>query len=505
VTQVANWPTARVSEVSESIRYGHTASADDTIEGPRFLRITDIQDGRVDWSAVPSCLVTPKELDKYRLRENDIVFARTGATTGKSFLIERCPEAVFASYLIRLRLKPVVQPKYVAYFFQSPKYWAQIERGKRGSGQPGVNAQVLGQVELPIAPADEQDAIVSEIEKHLSRIDAGAAALKRVQANLKHYRASVLKAACEGRLVPTEAELARRESRDYEPASILLQRILKERRGDWEATELAKFKAKGKSPTDDGWKGKYKAVETRVASKDSVPPEGWVVARLADIAEVRLGRQRSPERATGPHMCAYLRAANVTWAGIDTSDVKEMDFTPAERKIYRLQRGDILMSEASGSVSEVGKPAIWHDEIADCCFQNTLLRVRATANLGEFLFWQLMADARLGQFEDHAPGVGIHHLGAERLSGWLIRLPPQSEQTRIVAEIQRRLSLSAALEEATSRALKRSEGLRQSVLKDAFAGKLVPPSSLPAGGIDRTGEIVAKRDKRRSVTELSDV
>src|SRR5688500_18949689 len=102
-------------------------------------------------------------------------------------------------------------------------------------------------------------------------------------------------------------------------------------------------------------------------------PKSWVPTRLASIADVRLGRQRSPARAKGPHMRPYMRAANVTWHGIDVTDVKEMDFTPSEYETYGLRRDDILLGEASGSPDEVGKAAIWRDEFPGACFQNTLI------------------------------------------------------------------------------------------------------------------------------------
>ncbi len=101
-------------------------------------------------------------------------------------------------------------------------------------------------------------------------------------------------------------------------------------------------------------------------------PAHWETTPLEEIAEVRLGRQRSPDRAMGDHMRPYMRAANVTWNGISLHDVKEMDFTPKEFETYELRRGDILLAEASGSASEVGKPAIWKEDVPDCCFQNTL-------------------------------------------------------------------------------------------------------------------------------------
>src|SRR4051794_9538680 len=102
-------------------------------------------------------------------------------------------------------------------------------------------------------------------------------------------------------------------------------------------------------------------------------PHGWEQLRLADIAEVRLGRQRSPKNATGARMRPYLRAANVTWAGLSLTDVNTMAFTEDESETYELRAGDLLLGEASGSPSEVGKPGQYRGEIDGCCFQNTLL------------------------------------------------------------------------------------------------------------------------------------
>src|SRR6266404_4781905 len=163
----------RLKDVSDSIQYGHTASAVAKPTGPRFLRITDIQNGTVDWNSVPSCDIVAEDVPKYRLSKGDLVFARTGATTGKSFLIGDCPEAVFASYLIRVRVSADVDSRYLSAFFQSPDYWQQIEGGKRGIGQPNVNGKVLGEVQFPVAPLPEQRRIVAEIEKQFTRLEAG--------------------------------------------------------------------------------------------------------------------------------------------------------------------------------------------------------------------------------------------------------------------------------------------------------------------------------------------
>jgi type I restriction enzyme S subunit len=169
-------------------------------------------------------------------------------------------------------------------------------------------------------------------------------------------------------------------------------------------------------------------------------PPGWTLAALATIADVQLGRQRSPKNHFGPYMRPYLRAANVTWNGLSLDDVKEMNFSPSEMVTFRLVPGDILLSEASGSASEVGKPAIWGGEINDCCFQNTLLRVRTDSVDPRFLLWFFKWLALSGQFATGSRGVGIHHLGAKALSEWNVPVAPLSEQKRIIAAVEEQFS-----------------------------------------------------------------
>lgn len=175
-------------------------------------------------------------------------------------------------------------------------------------------------------------------------------------------------------------------------------------------------------------------------------PEGWEVQRLDDIAEVRLGRQRSPGNHSGTQMRPYLRAANVTWAGLSLDDLKEMNFTDAEMSTYRLEPGDILLSEASGSPGEVGKPAMWNGELADCAFQNTLLRVRPRLVDGDYLLQYFRHLALSGAFSKESRGVGIHHLGRAALAAVEVPLPPIDEQRRIVAVLEDHLCrLDAAM------------------------------------------------------------
>jgi type I restriction enzyme S subunit len=152
--------------IAESVDYGVTASAAWDGIGPKFLRITDIQDGQVDWEQVPVCECSERELANARLEPGDIVFARTGATTGKSFLIRECPEvAVFASYLIRVRLGDKAYAPFVSHYFQTAEYWAQISSNVRGVAQPGVNATTLKSLRIPVPPLEEQRSIAAILDQ----------------------------------------------------------------------------------------------------------------------------------------------------------------------------------------------------------------------------------------------------------------------------------------------------------------------------------------------------
>ena len=185
------------------------------------------------------------------------------------------PVAIIPANLLKVSLNRYFALKYVYYFFASSFFQEALKTIIKATAQPAFGVTNFKRLPMPIAPTGEQDRIVSEIEKQFTRLDAATAALKRVQANLKRYRASVLKAACEGRLVPTEAELARKEGRDYEPADKLLQRILRERRARWEADTLAKMHASGKPPKDDHWKQKYSIPEPPDNTGLGGLPEGW--------------------------------------------------------------------------------------------------------------------------------------------------------------------------------------------------------------------------------------
>lgn len=152
------WSWDPISETCEYPEYGHTASAVANPVGPRFLRITDIQENGVSWDRVPCCQCSEPTLSRLLLRPGDLLVARIGGTTGKTYLVRDCPEAVFASYLIRLRAK-AVDPGFLYYFTKSRLYWTQIDAHKGDKLKGGISGSVLATIRHPVPPPTEQRAI----------------------------------------------------------------------------------------------------------------------------------------------------------------------------------------------------------------------------------------------------------------------------------------------------------------------------------------------------------
>jgi type I restriction enzyme S subunit len=162
------------------------------------LRITDIQSGKVDWNSVPRCEIAKEDITKYLLKPGDIVFARSGATAGKSFLIKDCPKSIFASYLIRVQTSPQVLPDYLYAFFNSKDYWDNLIT--RGNAQPNANAQVLGGIQFPLAPLAEQRRIVAKIESLFAQADAIERAVAIAQQRADKIDQAILARAFRGEL-----------------------------------------------------------------------------------------------------------------------------------------------------------------------------------------------------------------------------------------------------------------------------------------------------------------
>lgn len=440
------------------------------------LKTTAVQDGEF-LSCHNKCLptkLTPRP--HLEVKEGDLLLTCAGPRNrcGVPCLVKQTRRRLILSgKMYRFRVPDgLMNSSYLEAFLRSKDAQAAIDRMKTGISDSGLNLTHGRFLPLPVrvAPLQEQKRIVAKIEELFSALDAGVAALERAKANLKRYRAAVLKAAVEGRLT----EQWRADNPDVEPASKLLERILQKRRKKWEDEQLRKYKKKGKEPPKN-WKDKYREPDPVDATTLPALPETWCWASVEQIGHVQLGRQRSPKNHNGPHMRPYLRVANVFEDRIDISDVMEMNFTPNEFETYRLSYGDILLNEGQ-SMELVGRPAMYRDEVPGGCFTNTLVRFRPFDGVdGTFALKVFLAYLKNGRFQKIATiTVNIAHLGAGRFSEIEFPLPPVEEQAAIIAEVDHQFSLIDAAELVINKSLARAARLRQSILKRAFEGKLVP-------------------------------
>ena len=194
-----NWCWVELGKLSTS-QYGYTSKAIKNDTCPKMLRITDIQDNGVDWNKVPNCQIDKENLEKYSLSDGDIVIARTGATTGKSFLLNNPYNSVFASYLIRLRISNKISRLYAFEFLQTDCYWKQISELSSGIAQPGVNATKLQSLYFPLAPLSEQQRIVDRIENLFAKLDEAKQKAQDALDSFETRKAAILHKAFTGEL-----------------------------------------------------------------------------------------------------------------------------------------------------------------------------------------------------------------------------------------------------------------------------------------------------------------
>ena len=166
-----SWCWGRWGTISESIQYGYNAPAKENGR-IKMVRISDIQDNKVLWDTVPFCDIDEESIETYLLKQNDILFARTGGTVGKSYLVKEVPkDAIYAGYLIRTRYSNNLSSEYLKFFMESDLYWIQLRNGTVATAQPNCNGKTLANMLVPIPPLAEQKRIVAKIEEIMPMIE----------------------------------------------------------------------------------------------------------------------------------------------------------------------------------------------------------------------------------------------------------------------------------------------------------------------------------------------
>ena len=399
------------------------------------------------------------------------------ALVGKVAQVTNPPQkSTLGAFISLIRFSSSLDAKFYYYQMASPAVQTEIRySASTTTNISNISSSKLRGIALKVPPLAEQHRIVAEIEKQFTRLDASVAALKRVQANLKRYRASVLKAACEGKLVPTEAELARVEGRDYESANRLLERILSERRSLWETQEKRR--------------GKY--VEPSPPDTSDLPelPEGWVWGRFDQVVWTLEGGTAvaaTSIRSNRP----VLRSSAVRQGVVDYEDYRYLSDEAKQGTDPYIATGDLLFTRLSGTLEYVGNCAVVGVlNGRNIEFPDRIFRGRCVSDISPNFIQLAFAEKTLRRsLEEKAKSsAGHQRISLTDLQEYCVPLPPLEEQRRIVAEVERRLSVIQQAEATVEVNLTRAERLRQSILKRAFEGKLVPQDPQRRAGIGAAG------------------
>jgi type I restriction enzyme S subunit len=354
-----------------------------------------------------------------RITPGDVLLTIVG-TIGRSAVV---PEGLGPFALQRsvavLAPKPDLLPKFLSYQLQSPRIQRHFETNARGTAQKGVYLKTLGETPIIVPRIGEQHEIVAEIEKQFSRLDEAIAGLKRVKANIKRYKAAILKAAVEGCLGLAEAELAHSQGRAE-----------------------------------------------------------WRIVSLNEVAQITGGLTKNPKRHEYPRKLPYLRVANIYANELRLDEIEYIGVTDREVDKLLLRRGDMLVVEGNGSPDQIGRVALWDGSIANCVHQNHLIKVRLGSEvMPEWaLIWLLSPGGRHEIEQVSSSTSGLHTLSTGKVSRLPLPLPPLAEQHRIVAEVDRLLSIAHEADAEVDTNLKRAHGLRQGILAAAFSPGTGVPS-----------------------------
>jgi type I restriction enzyme S subunit len=417
---VSEYPLVKLSELAE-ISGGITKNSKRStlpIQRP-YLAVANVYANRLDLEKVGTIGVSEGELGRAELKDGDLLVVEGNGSLsqlGRVALwrgeIKGC---LHQNHLIKVRPGEEVESKWILYWLMSPTGRQAIEAiGSSTSGLHTLSLSKVSSLPAPLAPKEVQYRAIAYIELHLSRLDETIATLKAIQAKLKQARASILKAAVEGRLVESGNE--------NEP-----------------------------STPQEG------------LSYGQCIPSHWQMRSIRDLFDQRLGKMLDKANNSGD-LTPYLRNANVRWQSFDLDDLKLMRISAKETQETSIKHGDIVVCEGG----EPGRCAVWKSH-QNVVIQKALHRLRAREPLNpSFFAYQLEDAVSRGKIEQFYTGSTIKHLTGAKLKQIILASPPLEEQDLIVDEVERRFSVLDQVEATVSASLRRCGQLRQALLKRAF-------------------------------------
>lgn len=403
------WEWERWGNIAQTIQYGYNAPA---LEHGviKMVRISDIQENCVLWDNVPYCLIDENDIDTYLLKVNDILFARTGGTVGKSFLVEEVPEkAIYAGYLIRTRYSSLLNPRYMKSFMESQLYWEQLKNGTIATAQPNCNGKTLAKMLLPIPPTKEQNRIVKKLTQLSSFLDNYGLCQDRL--NLlneeikEQLKKSILQEAIQGKLVPQLAEEG--------TAQDLLEQIKKEKLNLVKEGKLKKS-ALATSVIFRGDDNKYYEQIGSEVTEIELPfdfPSSWSIVRLYVVCQLTDGLKTTGKQCLLD--AKYLR-------GKSSGTIIEQG-----KLVYKGDNIMLVDGENSGEVFIVPQDGYMGSTFKQLWISSSLYEPYILA------FIQFYKET----LRNSKKGAAIPHLNKELFYGLIIGIPPFQEQKRIVQKI----------------------------------------------------------------------
>ena len=419
-----NWCWERWGNISFSIQYGFNAPAIESGD-IKMVRISDIHDNKVNWKDVPYCKISQSEISTYLLQENDILFARTGGTVGKSFLMGAVSEpAIYAGYLIRTRYSKELCPQYLKSFMESSLYWEQLRSGTIATAQPNCNGKTLGRMLLPIPPKTEQTRIISKlqtIESSLDKYTLAQEALDKLNTEIfDKLKKSVLQEAIQGKLVPQDP--------NDEPVSVLLERIKEEK------TKLFKEgKLKKKDLVDSViFKGDDNKYYEKVGSEvtcieDDIPfeiPSSWCWVRHNELFDISGGSQPPKSAFVDTPRNGYIRLYQIRDYGPNPQPV----YIPISAASKISQKGDILLARYGASL---GKVFYAEDGAYNVAIAKVIPQYDGELIYKPYIYLYYCSSIYQKEIKDRSRCAQAG-FNKEDLNSLLFPIPPYEEQKRIV-------------------------------------------------------------------------
>lgn len=462
-----NWQWSRLGELSKDIHYGYTASAKHESDGIRLLRITDIQDDKVNWATVPACEITSQKAETYLLENDDILIARTGGTIGKSYLVENIDvHAVFASYLIRVRKITELNASFVKVFLGSQLYWSQLYANAAGTGQPNVNATALKSLIIPIPTLEEQHRIVAKVDELMalcdqleqqteasldahqvlvetllatltnsqdatelmanwSRISEHFDTLFTTEQSIDQLKQTILQLAVMGKLVPQDP--------NDEPAAKLLERIAEEKAQLVKEKKIKKQKA------------------LPLIAEDEKPfelPKGWEWCRLGSLFSFLNGFAFKSDWFTEQGV-KLLRNINIAHSETKWSDLACVsDELAKEYEKFSLNAGDIVISLDRPIINTGLKYAVIEEADLPCLLLQRVAKFSsycASVNSSYLSNW--LESYLFISSIDPGRSNGVPHISTKQLEMLPFPLPPKKQQIKTVSVVDEMIFLCDQLKQ----------------------------------------------------------